>query len=67
MGKLLSELGVRESDLLSALRVVDLEPTSALERAVERPRPAGLWRCSRRTCSSPSCVTPGVLPIVASN
>ncbi|RLB44586.1 MAG: ATP-dependent Clp protease ATP-binding subunit, partial [Deltaproteobacteria bacterium] len=36
MGKLLSELGVRESDLLSALRVVDLEPTSALERAVER-------------------------------
>ncbi len=36
MGKLLSQLGVRESDLLSAIRVVDLEPTSALERAVER-------------------------------
>jgi len=36
MGKLLSELGVKESDLLSAIRVVDVEPTSALERAVER-------------------------------
>ena len=36
MGKLLSELGVKESDLLSAIRVVDTEPTSALERAVER-------------------------------
>ena len=37
MGRLLSGLGVKESDLLSAIRVVDLEPTSALERAVERP------------------------------
>ena len=36
MGKLLSQLGVKESDLLSAIRVVDTEPTSALERAVER-------------------------------
>ena len=36
MGRLLSELGVKESDLLSAIRVVDTEPTSALERAVER-------------------------------
>ncbi|MBW2209974.1 MAG: hypothetical protein JRG67_02855 [Deltaproteobacteria bacterium] len=36
MGKLLSQLGVKESDLLSAIRVVDMEPTSALERAVER-------------------------------
>ena len=36
MGRLLSELGVKESDLLSAIRVVDVEPTSALERAVER-------------------------------
>ena len=36
MGKLLSQLGVKESDLLSAIRVVDSEPTSALERAVER-------------------------------
>jgi ATP-dependent Clp protease ATP-binding subunit ClpC len=36
MGKLLSQLGVKESDLLSAIRVVDVEPTSALERAVER-------------------------------
>ena len=36
MGKLLSELGVKESDLLSAIRVVDVEPASALERAVER-------------------------------
>ena len=36
MGKLLSQLGVKESDLLSAIRVVDAEPTSALERAVER-------------------------------
>ena len=36
MGRLLSGLGVKESDLLSAIRVVDLEPTSALERAVER-------------------------------
>jgi ATP-dependent Clp protease ATP-binding subunit ClpC len=36
MGRLLSQLGVKESDLLSAIRVVDLEPTSALERAVER-------------------------------
>ncbi len=35
-GKLLSELGVREGDLLSAIRVVDSEPHSALERAVER-------------------------------
>jgi ATP-dependent Clp protease ATP-binding subunit ClpC len=35
MGKLLSQLGVREGDLLSAIRVVDSEPTSALERAVE--------------------------------
>jgi ATP-dependent Clp protease ATP-binding subunit ClpC len=35
MGKLLSQLGVKESDLLSAIRVVDMEPTSALERAVE--------------------------------
>jgi len=35
-GKLLSRLGVRESDLLSAIRTVDSEPTSALERAVER-------------------------------
>jgi len=36
MGKLLSQLGVKESDLLSAIRVVDSEPASALERAVER-------------------------------
>jgi ATP-dependent Clp protease ATP-binding subunit ClpC len=36
MGRLLSQLGVKESDLLSAIRVVDTEPTSALERAVER-------------------------------
>jgi len=36
MGKLLSELGVKESDLLQAIRVVDSEPSSALERAVER-------------------------------
>ncbi len=36
MGRLLSGLGVKETDLLSAIRVVDLEPTSALERAVER-------------------------------
>ena len=36
MGKLLSGLGVRESDLLSAIRVVDSEPPSAPERAVER-------------------------------
>jgi ATP-dependent Clp protease ATP-binding subunit ClpC len=36
MGKLLSQLGVKESDLLSAIREVDSEPTSALERAVER-------------------------------
>lgn len=35
MGKLLSGLGVKETDLLSAIRVVDVEPTSALERAVE--------------------------------
>ncbi|MCZ6805582.1 MAG: AAA family ATPase, partial [Deltaproteobacteria bacterium] len=34
--KLLSRLGVRESDLLSAIRIVDPEPSSALERAVER-------------------------------
>ena len=36
MGRLLSQLGVKESDLLSAIRVVDSEPVSALERAVER-------------------------------
>ncbi len=36
MGRLLSGLGVKESDLLSAIRVVDSEPSSALERAVER-------------------------------
>jgi ATP-dependent Clp protease ATP-binding subunit ClpC len=36
MGRLLSGLGVKEGDLLSAIRVVDSEPTSALERAVER-------------------------------
>jgi len=36
MGTLLSALGVKESDLLSAIRVVDSEPVSALERAVER-------------------------------
>ena len=36
MGRLLSGLGVKESDLLSAIRVVDTEPLSALERAVER-------------------------------
>ncbi len=36
MGQLLAQLGVKESDLLSAIRVVDSEPTSALERAVER-------------------------------
>ncbi len=35
MGTLLSRLGVKEGDLLSAIRVVDSEPTSALERAVE--------------------------------
>ena len=35
-GRLLSELGVREGDLLSAIRIVDAEPSSALERAVER-------------------------------
>ncbi|MEM7135437.1 MAG: ATP-dependent Clp protease ATP-binding subunit [Myxococcota bacterium] len=35
-GTLLSGLGVREGDLLSAVRVVDPEPSSALERAVER-------------------------------
>ncbi len=35
-GGLLSRLGVREGDLLSAIRVVDSEPASALERAVER-------------------------------
>jgi ATP-dependent Clp protease ATP-binding subunit ClpC len=36
MGTLLSGLGVKESDLLSAIRVVDSESVSALERAVER-------------------------------
>ncbi|UCH29280.1 MAG: ATP-dependent Clp protease ATP-binding subunit [Myxococcales bacterium] len=36
MGNLLSRLGVKEGDLLSAIRVVDSEPISALERAVER-------------------------------
>ena len=36
MGQLLSGLGVKEGDLLSAIRVVDSEPVSALERAVER-------------------------------
>jgi len=36
MGRLLSGLGVKEGDLLSAIRVVDNEPVSALERAVER-------------------------------
>jgi ATP-dependent Clp protease ATP-binding subunit ClpC len=36
MGRLLSGLGVKEGDLLSAIRVVDSEPVSALERAVER-------------------------------
>ena len=35
VGRLLSGLGVKESDLLSAIRVVDSEPKSALERAVE--------------------------------
>jgi len=35
IGTLLSQLGVKEGDLLSAIRVVDSEPTSALERAVE--------------------------------
>ncbi len=35
-GSLLSGLGLREGDLLSAIRVVDPEPASALERAVER-------------------------------
>ena len=35
-GELLSGLGVKEGDLLSAIRVVDHEPNSALERAVER-------------------------------
>lgn len=35
-GTLLSRLGVREGELLSAIRTVDSEPTSALERAVER-------------------------------
>ena len=32
MGNLLSRLGVKEGDLLSAIRVVDSEPISALER-----------------------------------
>ena len=36
MGNLLSRLGVKEGDLLSAIRIVDTEPVSALERAVER-------------------------------
>jgi ATP-dependent Clp protease ATP-binding subunit ClpC len=36
MGSLLSRLGVKEGDLLSAIRVVDSESGSALERAVER-------------------------------
>jgi ATP-dependent Clp protease ATP-binding subunit ClpC len=36
MGTLLSSLGVKEGDLLSAIRVLGSEPTSALERAVER-------------------------------
>ena len=36
MGNLLSRLGVKEGDLLSAIRVVDSESGSALERAVER-------------------------------
>jgi ATP-dependent Clp protease ATP-binding subunit ClpC len=36
IGTLLSSLGVKESDLLSAIRVLGSEPTSALERAVER-------------------------------
>ncbi len=35
-GSLLSRLGVKEGDLLTAIRVVDSEPVSALERAVER-------------------------------
>ncbi len=35
-GALLSQLGVREGELLRAIRTVDSEPTSALERAVER-------------------------------
>lgn len=36
VGRLLSGLGVKEGDLLSAIRVVDPESVSALERAVER-------------------------------
>lgn len=35
-GSLLSSLGVREGELLKAIRSVDAESTSALERAVER-------------------------------
>jgi len=35
-GSLLSRLGVKEGDLLSAIRAIDSEPVSALERAVER-------------------------------
>lgn len=35
-GALLSRLGIREGDLLSAISVVDAEPASALERAMER-------------------------------
>ncbi|MEM9074381.1 MAG: ATP-dependent Clp protease ATP-binding subunit, partial [Myxococcota bacterium] len=51
-GALLSEVGVRESDLLSALKVVDPESSSTLERTLERstrlanrfghPQPDGL-------------------------
>ena len=35
-GRLLTELGVREGDLLTTIRQVDAESSSALERAVER-------------------------------
>ena len=35
-GELLSGQGVRETDLLNALRVVDAEPASTLDRTLER-------------------------------
>ena len=41
VGRLLGSLSVRESDLLSAIRVVDPEPSSALERGDGKRLPAG--------------------------
>ena len=53
-GKLLSELGVKESDLLSAIRLVDSEPSSAVARGPAEVGAVATWTRAPAVAAAPS-------------